>query len=196
MPRFTMSCMTMELPPENTVFHLEEQYEVAAWESTIRSLSLLWTDPVFHIEAKHLSTPIRDLAQAAFKDPSDILHVAKQTPRNKYPADLLDVGVLVRDGAPRVHTGSPIAPSGMLTLALKMYYGNDTILQQIADQSMLWRFENDIELLVTYNQPRLHGAITQSGSLVNTLRTVQHDNSFYIGKWDNDRSLNRTKNDV
>lgn len=76
----------------------------------------------------------------------------------------------------------------------ELYYTGDDILNEIGEDARIERFESDIDTLASYNQKRLHEAIVQNYSLIDTIQTVQHDNTFYLGKWDGDRSLGVSDN--
>jgi|GEM_PF-6431015 len=190
-----MATMTMELPPEHPVFHLEEQYEVAAWNSTIRSLSGLWTDSYIHTEVKHIPKIIHSLAKTAFKDPAEVVNVIKSAADNSwrkdhYPADLLEIGMLVKNMNRQTREDTPFLLNSVYALMHDLYYTNDRpINQELAENAHLERFENDIDTLATYNQQRFNEAIIHSYNLSEMIRTAQHDNRFYIGKWNEDRSL-------
>lgn len=189
----------MELPREHPVFPLEEQYEVAAWNSTVRSLSLLWTDPYLHIEARHIPKNIQSLARIAFKDPVEMVPFAEAAMKNswrkdEYPAYLVNLGILLQNRDPRTRQEIPFLLNSSFVLMHELYYTGDDILNEIGEDARIERFESDIDTLASYNQKRLHEAIVQNYSLIDTIQTVQHDNTFYLGKWDGDRSLGVSDN--
>ncbi len=184
----------MELPKENPYFHLEEQYEVAAWRSTIQSLSELWTDPHIHIEAQQIPETIRVLSQMAFKNPLEIMSYITRYAHDDYPADLMDLGLLTRNSNPSRPIGQRNMVDSSYTLMHELHFVEDTILLEIAQEAGYERFETDIARLALYNRNWLHTAITHSYSLINLTRTIQHDNLFYIGQWDTERNLRTIKN--
>jgi hypothetical protein len=187
--------MAKELPPEHPVFPYEEQYDVAAWHSTIRSLSLLWTDPYIHTEVTHIPKVIHNLAETAFKDPAEVVTVLEVAADNSwrkdcYPADLLNIGMLVKNKNQRTRMKTPFLLNDAYTLMHDLYYTNNrAINKEMSDDAHIERFEDDIDTLANYNRQRLNKAIIHAYCLSDTIRTAQHDNRFYLGQWDGDRSL-------
>lgn len=183
----------MELPKENPVFRLEEQYEAAAWGSTVASLATLWTQESFHSRLRDVPYSIKAIAREAFKDPSQIVPFLKRRSLGSDPTELKTIGMLVPTNKRATEIYTPFRPSATLMLWHDLLYDRDPTLNDIAEEAGFGRFQDDISKLALYNQARLQATIYDrdctAEKITDAIGRAHHDNVFYIGKWDNDRSL-------
>jgi len=176
--------MTRELPPHDQSFTYDEQYRVAAWRATFRFLELLHQSPYIEDEPVAIPIAIRELAQVAFKDISEVVPFIKKVAKKQQPP-YYNAFLLSR----MINTQTNDTPYDLEHMA-SLYSNHDDSWQEIAASYGIERFDEDIETLAQYQHKRYLEALksgNRDGAAM--LATIQHDNDHYIGMWDTDRFL-------
>lgn len=181
--------MSTELPKDNSLFHLEEQYEVAAWDATIQSLGLLRTHETASTDLKSAPYTVQRLAQLAFKDPSQIFDMLQSISASGVFDETKTMGLIVENKSKTTPQHTSLMPSPTYALFHDIAYNQDPTLRIIAKSAKMHRFEDDISKLALFNAARLRSALKGSTEIAEIIDQVHHDNIFYLGKWDNDRIL-------
>lgn len=185
----------MELPRKRSTLPEEKLYEIAAWNSTLRTLGKLCADPYIYIESQNVPEIVQNLAQAAFKDPSEVITVAKTVADNSWRKgnpphyrDLVYMGILVPNRDYFSRGERPYLLSKGFSQMHELYYGS-RVLPGKATYADVERFESDIDDLAAFHQKKLSRAIIDNCDLIDRIQAIQHDNIHYLGEWEHQRNL-------
>ena len=172
--------MSKELPTHNTGFTYDEQYRTAGWRATFRMFELLGDDPIIEDETKPLTQTMRAMATIALKDVASFIDETIKTRKFPYYNDFIQY---------RMITSRDLCVDEDLENMSLIYTQADEIWREIGDQYDMQRFDDDIEKLAKFHFAQLKELIDEpSFSVLEFVARMQHDNDFYLGMWDIDRT--------